>query len=66
MIKTNTFGGGVYVEKQWPSKLTAESLLKHDALMVKNYTLIVRKTPVLNQYILLTGKWRGNNKHGSR
>ena len=37
MIKTGSFGGGVSTSngnnKNWPSKLTAESLLKHQTLL---------------------------------
>ena len=38
MIKTGSFGGGQSTKptngtKNWPSKLTAESLLKHQALL---------------------------------
>ena len=38
MIKTGSFGGGAAsrttgLEKNWPSKLTAESLLKHQTLL---------------------------------
>ena len=38
MIKTGSFGGGAPAkstgnEKNWPSKLTAESLLKHQTLL---------------------------------
>jgi len=40
MIKTGSFGGAPAKtstsEKNWPSKLTAESLLKHEALLVNN------------------------------